>query len=230
MSFKPEVHAFFFGPQGAGGNSARRLFDRELDNQHEEPLLLSQLAAKQLRCLFLQDLTRVEKEGFKESNGEFRGSFEALQSWLVSSSVCLSKGALGLGLLLQQSVAGGGSSVSNWAGGLANHPSAFPFLFRCLLPFWAVPSPSMAAVKGVDRTAATACDGLVTTQQVLRKCPGLRQALEASLSGLCSKGILESGPLLPLVVAVSQQWGLQLHGHDFIDHSKEDLGSPLFLL
>ena len=33
----------------------QRLFDKELDNQHEEPLLLAQLAAEQLRTLLLQD-------------------------------------------------------------------------------------------------------------------------------------------------------------------------------
>ena len=32
---------------------APRLFDKELDNQHEEPLLLAQLAAEQLQRLLL---------------------------------------------------------------------------------------------------------------------------------------------------------------------------------
>ena len=33
----------------------QRLFDKELDNQHEEPLLLAQLAAAQLRSLLLAE-------------------------------------------------------------------------------------------------------------------------------------------------------------------------------
>lgn len=33
--------------------AAPRLFDKELDNQHEEPLLLAQLAAEQLQRLLL---------------------------------------------------------------------------------------------------------------------------------------------------------------------------------
>lgn len=32
--------------------AVRRLFDKELDNNHEEPLLVAQLAAQQLRRLF----------------------------------------------------------------------------------------------------------------------------------------------------------------------------------
>jgi hypothetical protein len=38
------------GPEWQPG-VVRRLFDKELDNNHEEPLLFAQLAAQQLRCI-----------------------------------------------------------------------------------------------------------------------------------------------------------------------------------
>ena len=41
--------------RGCKGGKARRLFDIEADNQHEEPLLLAQIAAQQLLQMDLAD-------------------------------------------------------------------------------------------------------------------------------------------------------------------------------
>ena len=213
--------------QAAGGSAARRLFDREPDNQHEEPLLLSQLAANQLRCLSVgHPRTLNEQQGLAGCEGvtaESGGGFKAVhQAWLLSSSERLSRASSGLGLLLQQSFEGGGSPGGNWAGGLANHPSTFPFLFRCLLPFWAV-HPSLVAAGGdmaVDEAGPSSGRGVSDV---------VRSRLQESLRTLCSQGGLESGPLVPLVVAVARQWDVRIPSNWNVNEL-EDQGNPLFLL
>lgn len=46
---------------------AARLFEREEDNQHEEPLLFAQLAASQLRALFARDALPEETRQILEA-------------------------------------------------------------------------------------------------------------------------------------------------------------------
>ena len=92
----------------------RRLFEHEDDNQHEEPLLIAQLVARELR-----KASSLVQESSVASD------------WLLSCLETVERVAL---VLERQ---GSLSSRGKWIGGLANHPSIFPFLFRLVLAFWA---------------------------------------------------------------------------------------------
>eukprot|EP00873_Tetraselmis_striata_P028723 jgi/Tetstr1/448987/TSEL_036212.t1 len=94
-----------------GSNAVQRLFDKELDNQHEEPLLLSQGAALHL-CAILTggQATAAAAEA-------------ATPTWALRAAAELAGAADFL------RADGGGT----WAGGPANHPDVFRLLYQLLL-------------------------------------------------------------------------------------------------
>ncbi|KAG1680341.1 hypothetical protein FOA52_015431 [Chlamydomonas sp. UWO 241] len=167
-------------PQAGGGHGTglvRRLFDREADNQHEEPLLVAQLAAREHREL-LGDAAAGD-------GGE-------VLEWLQVAADRLD-GAAGALTQLQQpgAVSGGGSSGGGgWVGGLVNHPTTFPYLFRWLLVFWAAPPRHARA--SPEQVAA------------------LRARLGRALSAVCTPEL--SGPMVAVASEVAREWGVELPG------------------
>ena len=88
------------------------------------------------------------------------------------------------------STAGGGGSSGGggWVGGLVNHPTTFPYLFRWLLVFWAVPPRHARA--SPEQVAA------------------LRTRLGRALSAVCTPEL--SGPMVAVAGEVAREWGVQL--------------------
>jgi hypothetical protein len=83
---------------------------------------------------------------------------------------------------------GGGSSGGGWVGGLVNHPTTFPYLFRWLLVFWAVP-PNHARA---------------STEEVA----ALRTRLGRALAAVCTPEL--SGPMVAVAGEVAREWGVEL--------------------
>ena len=222
---------------------ARRLFDHELDNQHEEPLLLAQLAAVQLNLL-MAAVPPVSVPPGGAFGGDAAG-WAVLLPWLLTASERLEQASAALQQQHQKqeqkaaaaasSACGGGggggcsgdSSSSSWAGGLAGHPTTFAFLFRCVLPFWAV-SPGMVeaatAVAAADAPPKTMPPSLDPgADKVVRKMAAsdvialLRARLEVGLCSLCPSSIATAaasdtaaGPMAEMVAEVARRWGITL--------------------
>ncbi len=135
------------GGVGASGPSgARRLFDKEADNPHEEPALGAQLAAGALRGLLMgRGVAAVGPGGGQAADGgnaggeEERGAWEReLGAWCgdaaerlrqVAEAVAASSGGRGGG----EQGAGG----VEWLGGFVNHPDVFACAYGALLALWA---------------------------------------------------------------------------------------------
>lgn len=173
-------------PQGTG--LVRRLFDREPDNQHEEPLLIAQLAAMQLRAHLTPPTPRPHTAG-----PDTRPRLAAAAPWLRAVSDRLGQAAAALTQL--QQAAGG---RAGWVGGLVNHPDTFPCLYQLLLVFWVV-GPQAA-----DHIAAAAGAELTLSQLAAR--------VQAGVQAVCCAGL--SGPMLSLVKEVAQQWDIQVGSGD----------------
>ena len=189
-----------------GGILSRRLFDHELDNQHEEPLLVAQLAAYHLkqRSLAVPDVSLP----CRHHNEPEAASASLPLAWLL-----LIAERLKLVSTVLDGAQGGGSGV-HWAGGLANHASTFTFLFRCLLTFW---------VYGPHSGAEFAGDGQMES---------IRSCMHFSLRAISASGGLAQNSMAALIVAVAKQWGLL----DALSQPQERgdgesvLGESLFLI
>jgi hypothetical protein len=115
------------------GVLVRKLFEKEADNHHEEPVLLAQHAAAAMCDICRQH--GKEAQGAAGASAPQAGGgagahvldlwFEALLAYLVEVSEKLSGSSRGS--------AGGG-----WVGGGTNHPEVFVPLYRCLLGIWVV--------------------------------------------------------------------------------------------
>lgn len=107
---------------GSQGNLVRRIFDKEIDNHHEEKLLVCQIC-----CTHLETLSRNSQSRFEGSNENSVEIF--LQTWrqkflgqLVSfASDCLES-----------------DNVADWIGGIGNHKDAFTSLYANLLGLYAL--------------------------------------------------------------------------------------------
>jgi hypothetical protein len=99
------------------GISARRLFDREADNHHEEPLQVAQAAAAALAAR----LPALPPGG---------AAGDALAAWGAAAGAWLEGFAAALR-------AAPGMGAGAWVGGACAHPDAFAPLCRCLLAVWA---------------------------------------------------------------------------------------------
>lgn len=173
-------------PQGSG--LVRRLFDREPDNQHEEPLLIAQLAAMQLRAHLTPPTPRPHTTGPDNTS-----ILATAAPWLRAVSDKLGQAAAALTQL--QQAAGG---RAGWVGGLVNHPDTFPCLYQLLLAFWVV-GPQAAA----DIAAAAGAE---------LPLPQLAARVQAGVQAVCCAGL--SGPMLSLVKEVAQQWNIQVGSGD----------------
>eukprot|EP00798_Chlamydomonas_sp_ICE-L_P016531 gene16531-22759_t len=125
--------------------ATHRLFDRELDNQHEEPLLLAQLASQQLHhCLSSLSSQRSSNSSCQEAEAGRRETWG--QALLASTQLlrqrCLAHLCTAADSLLALHKLAGSNSSGTWIGGLVNHPEAFVPLYRLLLAVWAAGPPS----------------------------------------------------------------------------------------
>lgn len=211
----------------AGPLPSRRLFDREPDNEHEEPLLLAQLAAREYRALLANTggaaahgaaraavATAAERAGVDgvadasssatgAASGGGAGAAVSMESAeLLEAATCRLEQAASA-LDQQCHSASGDDGGGAWIGGLVHDPSAFPYLFRWLLALWAVPP--------VHVPCAVA-DALVRR---LRRC----------LPALHSPEL--SGPMVAALRGVAEVWHVALPSAGSNDASP---WSVLFLL
>jgi hypothetical protein len=171
---------------GAGGTTAggiliRRLFDREADNHHEEPLLLAQLAARSLQGALRG--CPPAAQGAPSSAGGAAGAAAAAEQLLVWAAAVVQ--AIHAVLDAADS-AGSGSAVQLSA--LANQEEVYPLLLRGLLALWAC----AAVLRPSPSGAAQAVARILTVRQVehtsaLHKAAAA-VALELSGGGACSEG------------------------------------------
>ncbi len=150
-------------PAAAAGLTVRRLFDREADNHHEEPLHSAQLAARALAAL----LPRLPPGG---------PAAAAVAEWAAGAGAWLSGFAARLGALP-------GHGACAWVGGIGNHPEVFVPLSRCLLAAQVAGAAAVGAA-GALPALRRAGPPLALSQQVERaEGGGARQLGRLRLAG-----------------------------------------------
>lgn len=102
-----------------GGN--RRIFDKEADNHHEEPIFISQLAAAQLSTAQHLDATASSQVVAQKA--------QAAAADVAAVAAALAQPGDGS--------SGGDGSSTAWVGGQVNHPAVFPYLYGRLVLLWA---------------------------------------------------------------------------------------------
>ncbi|KAK9830510.1 hypothetical protein WJX72_012147 [[Myrmecia] bisecta] len=184
--------------------SVRKLFDRELDNHHEEQLLLAQLAAGRLRAL----LMAASAPGLRP----------AVQGWAdrVAQEVEMACQAL---QRLQQ--------TTSWLGGVTNHPHTFGPLFRMLLALYAAGALAQRAhadVAGAEEPIAAPATGPAHQPHVagvLSRCVDIMLKLQLH-------------PLLSsLLVVALEQWDiadLRTQAVQALGEAYDPSFNPLFLV
>lgn len=108
----------------------RRLFDKEIDNHHEEELIFVQLCCRHLRQLVCYNSrsssseTQVWDSAIGSSSGNLEGQVEFLTVWrerfLEQAKLCAE-----LTVCMQEKM--------SWVGGVTNHQDAFKMVYRRLL-------------------------------------------------------------------------------------------------
>ncbi|GAX83456.1 hypothetical protein CEUSTIGMA_g10881.t1 [Chlamydomonas eustigma] len=192
-------------------SNTRRLFDRELDNQHEEPMLRVQLAALQL-----QQWLRLD-----DHYGGLKVSGAGVASWLLRAAGYLNSTAISLKHFFSDEYnLNNRTSVKDIAlSGLAHNSSVFLHFYRCLLPFWAV-SPQMYAKRCEEA-------GVFDLETEL-KIHAIKTSIAASLPALIQAvGSSSTGPLKSLLHGVERAW---LHELDRNSEDTECDWPPLFLI
>jgi hypothetical protein len=115
------------------GVALRRLFEREADNHHEEPLLLAQHAVAALRQALSQQQQQQQQQQ-QEQSGELCG---VLSNWCSSATCGFLSGVVDG---LSQAAAGrvGCSDLAATALADVAHPEVYVPLYRCCLGMWAL--------------------------------------------------------------------------------------------
>lgn len=116
------------------GDLVRRLFDKELDNHHEERLLISQLCCLHLQKQLSAQVLKVEFEGTKisfatnlhqDTHFNYREEIKVyMHTWrmkFLSKTILFAKHCNKL------------ESSLSWVGGIVNHQDIFKILYPCLL-------------------------------------------------------------------------------------------------
>jgi hypothetical protein len=120
------------------GDLVRRLFDKELDNHHEERLLISQLCCLHLQKQLNAQVLKAEFEGTKisfatnldqDAHFNYREEIKVfIHTWrmkFLSKTILFAKHCNEL------------ESSLNWVGGIVNHQDVFKILYPCLLGLYA---------------------------------------------------------------------------------------------
>jgi hypothetical protein len=188
----------------------RRLFDRELDNQHEEPMLRVQLAALQLQHWL---------HAMDQQDGGFQVQGASLSSWLLKSAEYLKLTAVSLQHIHTSSVENEALFQDISFSGLVHNSSIFLHLYRCLLPFWAV-SPHMCA----QRLKAA---GLQAPECEIQ-LSNIKGSIAAALPGLAlAVGPSSTGPVRSLLNEVTLSWAQEVDRKSLV---KESDWPALFLV
>lgn len=116
------------------GDLVRRLFDKELDNHHEERLLISQLCCLHLQKQLSAQVLKAEFEGTKisfatnldqDTHFNYREEIKVyMHTWrmkFLSKTILFAKHCNKL------------ESSLSWVGGIVNHQDIFKILYPCLL-------------------------------------------------------------------------------------------------
>ncbi|GMH43329.1 hypothetical protein BSKO_11251 [Bryopsis sp. KO-2023] len=123
----------------------RKMFDKELDNDHQEPLLRSQLAARNIPRFLTNPGNKIES---------------LYQSWQKEVAAHLDR--------LVNEIEGLGNSA--WVGGATNHPHFFVPMYRVLLGLWVAADVSElkdVVGKGLVRLVEKVVDGRVSVHPIL---------------------------------------------------------------
>lgn len=195
LSLARRLYAYIHGTQGGG----RRLFDKEADNPHEEPLLLAQLAAHALRQL-LQGWASGPGGDGDAPRGFALGH---LQPWceLAAAHVRAAAASVsGVGEAREEEEGGGGSAAFPSLSSPLHHPDAFASACRGLLALWAA-EPALALlaldVPPPEGQQELLCAGAA---------PPLAQLPAALLRLAADEGALAS-QLGPLLLCCRAAWG-----------------------
>jgi hypothetical protein len=168
----------------------RRLFEREADNHHQEPLLLAQHAAAALR----HTLTRLAQPRAANTDPQAAEGSSAYQAEVdrVLSAWCHGVGSGFLPAVVDSLTAPGGTQgQAGFPANDAHHPEVFVPLYRCCLGLWAM--GAWVHLSGSDRLAAQ--QGV--SAAVLLECSG-RQVWDEGIGGLLNR---LSGLVLPCGLA-----------------------------
>ncbi|BDA45482.1 probable thyroid adenoma-associated protein homolog [Coccomyxa sp. Obi] len=132
--FQQQLMRWVYRPVGGGAldkewqpGAVRKLFDKEIDNHHEEALLAAQLASWQLRSL----IGRLKGDALADLKA-------ALVAWLLQVMQDLEETS---GRLVEM------HSQVSWPGGLTHHQDAFAPLSRMLLALYTALALSDGATK-----------------------------------------------------------------------------------
>jgi len=137
-----------------GASLARRLFDREVDNHHAEPLLTAQLAARELRRAPLPaDVAAAAAAQLASAAADAAPAFAKLHARAA------------------------------WVGGVSNHADAFLPLYRTLLAAWAL-APSLAGTESGGARLAADVAALAAQLLPLAPHPLLRDMALAAVDAL----------------------------------------------
>ncbi|KAL3696959.1 hypothetical protein R1sor_011035 [Riccia sorocarpa] len=198
----------------SNGDLVRRLFDKEIDNHHEEELLFVQLCSSHIETFIS---LRLKQEKVDLGNGyvslsELSNGELSLHSWrlrhLTQARFCA-----------ERSVES--SNNVQWVGGVTNHQDTFKNLYRSLL--------GLLTFSGYREDEGFLCR--ITSDEVSDLLPGLT-VLTASLKQL-SLNPLISNIFLLVLIAYEHQLGLSLGSEDFREHTGNAFVTkfePLFLI
>lgn len=135
----------------------RRLFDKEIDNHHEEELVFVQLCCLHLHQLLHRNLHSLHSDPgaeFLNSNFKFYNEFVAVwrKKFLEQCKSCAQ-----LTLRLQDKM--------QWVGGVTNHQDAFKMVYRRLLGLWTLAGPC-DDIQNIDLK-----EGLLELSELLQRLP-----------------------------------------------------------
>ncbi|GLC36743.1 hypothetical protein PLESTB_000787500 [Pleodorina starrii] len=174
-------------------SQARRLFDKEADNPHEEPLLTAQLAARTLRTLLAAPPAPAAAAAAAEALTEAEaaqlarwGALAAEHLRAVAAAVVAASGAAAAAMA-GDGVGGDGdgpAAADGWLGGFVNHPEVFTCAYKALLALWSL---------GPARHHALLLPG--------------DSALASALAALRQRRDVLGSQLAPLLLAVASEWG-----------------------
>lgn len=169
-----------------------RIFDREADNHHEEPLFMAQLASQQL-----QRLLASQPGAAPAVTALVRGKAEAALGRLEEAVGVMVGGAGDAVMSDMNGAAGTGCGPEGEEGGAgvlsaAHDPTVFPYLYRqLLLVLVALGGAAVTAVAAPGVSAGTPVTGQEFVGRVQRAVEGLIR-----VRGGC-------GPLAPVLAAVA---------------------------